>query len=324
MRKFLVIASLALAASAAPTHIAGATPPVYLGEWGSMGSGSGQFLLPLGIAVSNDGIVYVSDGFQSRIQKFSANGTYVLEWTVYDGSGAPAQCDRPRVDATGNVYVVTHANPFVQVFDGSGGQLRCWGTSGNDPGDFSLPIDVAVRPDGDLVFSDFGRNRIQRFEPDSSFVSEFGSTGSGPGQFNGAHGVAVDVAGNVYVTDLGNLRVQKFDAAGGFVTQWGSLGSWPGQFRNITGITVDDGGFLYVADGGNNRIQQFTLNGAFVREWGSFGSGAGKFNSPNGVAIGPDGTIYVLDQNNHRVQMFGELPVPLIQASWGEIKNSYR
>jgi tripartite motif-containing protein 71 len=44
---------------------------VFASEWGTNGSGDGEFYCPRGVAVASDGSVYVSDTGNNRIQKFS-------------------------------------------------------------------------------------------------------------------------------------------------------------------------------------------------------------------------------------------------------------
>ena len=44
---------------------------VFVSQWGTKGSGDGQFSHPSGVAVSSDGSVYVADYANNRIQKFS-------------------------------------------------------------------------------------------------------------------------------------------------------------------------------------------------------------------------------------------------------------
>ena len=52
-------------------------------EWGSAGTGPGQFRLPHSIAVdSSGGVVYVADRENGRIQRFDLSGRYIGEWPV--------------------------------------------------------------------------------------------------------------------------------------------------------------------------------------------------------------------------------------------------
>jgi len=52
-------------------------------EWGSPGTGPGEFRLPHSIAVDEDGIVYVADRENGRIQRFDRDGTFLGEWPDY-------------------------------------------------------------------------------------------------------------------------------------------------------------------------------------------------------------------------------------------------
>ena len=54
-----------------------------LREWGSAGTGPGQFRLPHSIQVDRDGVVYVADRENGRIQRFDREGTYLGEWPKY-------------------------------------------------------------------------------------------------------------------------------------------------------------------------------------------------------------------------------------------------
>ncbi len=49
-------------------------------EWGSAGTGPGQFHLPHSIVVDEDGIIYVADRENGRIQRFDLDGKYLGEF----------------------------------------------------------------------------------------------------------------------------------------------------------------------------------------------------------------------------------------------------
>jgi DNA-binding beta-propeller fold protein YncE len=51
-----------------------------LREWGAKGTGPGEFRLPHGIAVDENGVVYVADRENGRIQLFDSNGKFLSQW----------------------------------------------------------------------------------------------------------------------------------------------------------------------------------------------------------------------------------------------------
>jgi DNA-binding beta-propeller fold protein YncE len=138
-----------------------------LQSWGEPGSGPGQFHLPHGIAVGRDGTVHVADRENSRVQLFTADGTYRGEWTDV---ARPCQV---FIDRDGWVYVAelgfragrwpgTGAAPEgatggrVSVFDADGRLQACWG--GGDtpcaPGDFFAPHGIWVDGRGDVYVAE--------------------------------------------------------------------------------------------------------------------------------------------------------------------------
>jgi DNA-binding beta-propeller fold protein YncE len=54
-----------------------------LHEWGSAGTGPGQFRLPHSIQIDSRGIVYIADRENGRVQRFDARGKYLGEWAQY-------------------------------------------------------------------------------------------------------------------------------------------------------------------------------------------------------------------------------------------------
>lgn len=104
----------------------------FLMEWGAKGSADGQFDVPHGIALDQQGRVYVADRTNARVQIFDSAGRHLATWK---GAGY----GRPFDVAVG---------PDGAVFIADGGDLP------NEPPDRSSV--VVVRPDG-TILGRFGR-----------------------------------------------------------------------------------------------------------------------------------------------------------------------
>jgi DNA-binding beta-propeller fold protein YncE len=131
-------------------------------SWGEPGRGPGQFHLPHGIAVDREGVVYVADRENSRIQVFNPDGGFLAEWPDV---ARPCQV---CLDGGGNVYVAelgwragmwpgTSAAAYapggrVSVFSRGGELLARLGGGDNPcaPGDFFAPHDICVDDRGDV------------------------------------------------------------------------------------------------------------------------------------------------------------------------------
>src|SRR2546428_323277 len=123
----------------------GAQCPAYLTQWGSLGSGSGQFQDPYGVATDVAGNVYVADTYNHRIQKFTGTGTYLTQWGSYgSSSGLFAYPLGVATDATGNVFVTDADNFRIQEFTGTGSYSCEWGSLGSGNGQFNQPSGVAT------------------------------------------------------------------------------------------------------------------------------------------------------------------------------------
>jgi DNA-binding beta-propeller fold protein YncE len=285
-------------------------PPTYLFQWGSGGSGNGQFDGAFGIGVDSSNNIYVADEENFRVEKFDSNGNYLRQWSgpVAEQLGSPLGI---AVDSSNNVYVADEDNSNVEKFDSNGNYLTQWGGPGNGNGQFNSPSEssgpfgIAVDSSNNVYVADNYNNRIEKFTSNGTYLMQWGSYGSGNGQFDGPEGIAVDSSNNIYVADNGNCRIEKFTSNGNYLTQWGSQGSGNGQLYLPEGIAVDRNNNVYVADQYNARIEKFSSNGNYLAQWGSQGSGNGQFELPQGIAVDSTGNfIYVTDVYDNLIQVF--------------------
>jgi hypothetical protein len=296
------------------------TPPPFLSEWGSSGSGQGQFEWAQYCATDDCGNVYVTDGTTNRVQKFDADGNFLLEWgSTGSGQGQFNLATGIAVDFNRNVYVGDFNNARVQKFDEDGNFLLDFGTSGVGDGQFTSVAGLDVDGTPSVFVTDYGGNRVQRFNSNGTFLAKWGSPGAGDGQFQSPIDVDVAQNGDIYVIDEQNNRIQVFNSSMVFTAKWGTPGTGNGQFNFPFGIAIDPFGDVFVTDRNNDRVQKFDASGTFLTTWGTNGSGTGQFQDPRGICVNRSNQIYVVDSGNNRVQKFGIADGPVLPfvTEWG-------
>ncbi|MES2595922.1 MAG: peptidyl-alpha-hydroxyglycine alpha-amidating lyase family protein [Verrucomicrobiota bacterium] len=136
-------------------------------EWGTKGTGPGQFNLPHGIAIDAQGQVIVCDRENERLQVFDAKGQFIDEW---EGP----QIGKPyglEVSPDGGVFVIDGGSPSVKAtsrgkaveLDSKGNVNDTFGSAGSEPGQFRLGHDIAVGPDGAVYVAEGTGARVQKF-----------------------------------------------------------------------------------------------------------------------------------------------------------------
>ena len=214
----------------------------------------GALRKPLGMAVDDDCNLYVVDGTLKRIVVYDQDGDFLTAFGGSDKFQRPSHVD---VDADARyAYVVdtggvNNDEHRIRVFDiASGEHAYDIGHRGTGPGEFNLPKDIAVGPDGRLYVVDSSNFRVQVFEADGSYVHTFGSIGVQPGQFSRPKGIGIDPDGNVYVTDAAFGNFQIFNPAGQLLLFVGSRSTSPGAAKYMlpAGIAVDEDGRVYMVD----------------------------------------------------------------------------
>lgn len=246
-----------------------------LHEWGAYADGvnipigPGTFNEPWGIAIGPDGSVYVTDTWNHRVQKFTAEGRFVKTWGTFGQGETPESFYGPRglaVDASGRVYVTDTGNKRIVVFDADGNFITQFGSAGFEPGQFDEPVGIAIDKNGTVYVVDTWNQRIQTFMsvdsgdsliflPDKQW-DVYGWFGQ---SLENKPFIAVNDDLHVFITDPEGYRVMEFDPNGEIVRVWGDFSNSSSGFGLASGVAVDADGYVWVTDGLYNRVMRFIL-----------------------------------------------------------------
>ena len=288
---FASAATLALLAlTTAVPAAAAAAPPA---SFGSEGSGAGQFIEPLGIAVDQEtGDVYIADRNNRRIDEFDQAGAFIraFGWGVADGSTPALQ--------------TCTATCFAGLPGAGAGQLNgdegiaVDNSGGASQGDVYVarplqPPRPEIRPGGEFLLmlggevdKTSGANLCAKADLEGGDECGIGLAGTAPGRFQSLFGrsLAVDSTGRVFVGD--ENRVQRFSPAGVLEAQI----ALPGV-GSIENLAVDSAGDLYVKGSELAGVRKYNPTGT---ELGSPRDEAGE-GERQAIAIGAADELFLND-----------------------------
>lgn len=223
-------------------------------HFGKVGT-EGVLAKPLGVAIDAKGRIYVADASAKKVFVYDDFGMYLH--TV----GEFGDLDRPvdvAVSPDGQmVYVMdaggidsTRHRVVVYAAEGEGEKEFEFGRRGIKPGEFNLPTQVEVAPDGTVYVLDAGNFRVQAFTAEGKFLRSWGRAGRSFGDLARPRGMAIDSDGNIYVSDTMFRNVQVFNSQGKLLLPIGGelLGNKPGGYGMPADIAVDDRQYVYVVD----------------------------------------------------------------------------
>jgi hypothetical protein len=113
-------------------------------EWGEPGTGPGQFRLPHSLEIDENGIIYVADRENGRIQRFDMQGTFLGEWDEY-GKTFGLKLDQNGIWLTTQPRNLPNGSPgWLIKLDRKTGKVLMYAESSNNHG-------MDVMANGDLL-----------------------------------------------------------------------------------------------------------------------------------------------------------------------------
>ena len=145
----------------------------YLFEWGKKGDKAGEFNIPHGIDLDENGNVYVADRENNRIQVFNAEGKFLNQITNENFGNICAV----SIDKTTNLLLtvddvsflkIKHRGSDVILIDSNKNVISQFGRSGLGNGKTKWYHDIIVDLDQNIYVSDILGNSIQKFKRTSN------------------------------------------------------------------------------------------------------------------------------------------------------------
>jgi len=124
----------------------------------------GDLAKPSGLAVDQEGNLYVCDTLNDRIEVFDADGKFI---STYGKNGdGPGYFARPKgiaIDGDGHIWVADGMQDRVQVFNKEWQLLITFGGHGLLPGQFQGLVQIAIDKNNRVFTSEIYPGRVQQF-----------------------------------------------------------------------------------------------------------------------------------------------------------------
>jgi sugar lactone lactonase YvrE len=279
-------------------------PSIVAGN-GSLGNSTSQLNEPWDFSIDSKFNLYVSDGNNNRIIKFSSGSLIGIPLTSGVGNGL-SQVSNPSasfIDIYGNLYVSDMFNHRVMKYTNISlasaslpiiGQIVAGGSSGSNYNQIIISWGVAVDVNGNVFVSDYGNNRVMKWGPGSvtgTLVAGIGNgtAGNGSSQLSCPLGIYLDQNSVLYIADACNGRIQKWLSGS-------STGTPVGQIGYPTDVSVDTYGTVYALSGGGlYRFYPGSTLGTLV---------VGNYQYGYGFKFDSIGNVYLADFGANEIKKY--------------------
>jgi predicted CXXCH cytochrome family protein len=285
-----------------PDHGRAATPYIATRLSEFTHRGEPPLRMPTGVAVAQDGTVFVADGVNDRLLQFDPRGAFVAEIRRI-GDEAMSRPISVRIDAAGRLWVADtgHARVLVRAADGSLDRVL---QPERGPTQRALDITDAVPlADGRSAWlADNNDHRLVLMNPWKGTQTVVGEEGEALKRFHYPFKLALGRDGDLLVVDVLNARVQVLTADGQPVGSIGTYGADLGQLYRPTAVATDREGNVWIADAVLGVVQVFTPLGELCDVLRDESGRPLKFDMPMDLAFDAEGRLYVAELLTDRVR----------------------
>jgi DNA-binding beta-propeller fold protein YncE len=269
-------------------------------SFGSKGQDPAQFQKISGLALGDDGKVYVSDIDKGTIGVFKPEQEPRKKSTarpIYPNSvqwlSVTANVIGQKVvwGLDGKAYLINKKDDTISIIKDNAVEKK-----------FKIPkcepISIAQDAEGGLWVLDGSSESVMLVSAEGNILRKFGSGGSKEGYLSNPSDIVISGKGALFIADRGNKRIQAFSPSGLFLQ---AIGKDKGNdvIQSPVALALDNLDTLYVLDESDKKVAVFTPKGALVTKFG----GETVFDKPIGIAV-TDNEIFVLDKAVPEIKVF--------------------
>jgi glucose/arabinose dehydrogenase len=252
------------------------------------------FVRPFGMAFAADGSLFAStDNGPTGLQTLMSGTIWRIDLASQSAVVVATNLGRPRglvVLADGRLAMADDAHHVIQLLDPATGTVTVLAGTADAMGyvdaigpaaRFNRPYGIATRPDGMLVVTDFGNERLRLVDVATGTTTTLAGSGAvgfldgtlATAQFSAPQGIAIDAAGDIFITDTNNYRIRRISGDAVLTVAGNGVAGYldnsvrdAAELYGLEGLTVSpDGSMIYVADGSRgdpvpyNRVREIDM-----------------------------------------------------------------
>lgn len=126
-------------------------------KWGGQGTAPGKFDTPHSIVVDAEGLIYVADRQNRRVQIFDDDGQYIKEW-AYKGLPCGLFLTEDQ-----QLYMVSGFAGEILKLDKNGKAIGATGQPGKGLGEFGEAHYLTITPSGDIFVADTVKPALHKY-----------------------------------------------------------------------------------------------------------------------------------------------------------------
>ena len=227
---------------------------VYINHFGGLGNAPGFFNYPTNVQVDREGFIYVADEKNTRIQKFSAGGEFLLSFGDHEREDQRlGPIFSLSIDRSNQIWVADPTHNRIQIYSSQGKQIRSLENRENSANDLAEPVSVHCLENGDYLIGDKSSYLLKRFDADGKLIRGLKKDGLGFGEI---YFMASHPDHGFFATDYWSNRILHLNAQLDVVSTVNHPGQRAGQLGKVAGLAFSRGQ-LIVADFENFRVQVF-------------------------------------------------------------------